>query len=221
MPILTAQRLTNRNRLGAGLLVGATMAGLAAAMLTGAGSANASCISVGGIGNTSQCNTSNFGDVAVVIGKGYATAQGGGNIAWAIGNNADAIAAGKYNLAFAQGNTGPNPGMVVTTGENGVAIPATDKEDAFAESLGFGNRAIAIGDGATAAAMGGDGLSSISRLQLKRAQIGNNTSITIGKGSNSYAGSLPPKLPPGNAPRNQFAAALGDHHNALNGINNK
>ena len=42
MPILTAQRLTNRNRLGAGLLVGATMAGLAAATLTGAGSANAS-----------------------------------------------------------------------------------------------------------------------------------------------------------------------------------
>jgi len=103
MPILTTPRLTNRNRLGAGLLVGATMAGLAAATLTGAGSANASCVSFSGVGNTSQCNTS----------------------------------------------------------------------------------------------------------------------ITIGKGSNSYAGSLPPTMPPGNAPRNQFAVAIGDHRNALNGINSK
>jgi hypothetical protein len=125
-----------------------------------------------------QRNTSNFGDVAVVIGGGIATAQGGENIAWAIGNKADAIAAGKYNLAFAQGNTGPNPGMVVTT-----------SEDAFAEAVGFGNRAVAVGD--------------------------------VGKGSDSYAGSLPPKAPPGNAPKNQFAAAIGDHRNALNGINNK
>jgi len=157
----------------------------------------------------------------VVIGGGIATAQGGGNIAWAIGNKADAIAAGKYNLAFAQGNTGPNPGMVVTTGENGVAIPATDSEDAFAQAVGFGNRAIAVGDGATAAALGGDGLASISKFPIRRPKIGNNTAITLGKGSNSYAGSLPPKAPPGNAPKNQFAAAIGDHRNALNGINNK
>jgi hypothetical protein len=216
MPVRNTQRLTNRNLLGAGLPVGATMAGLAAATLTGAGSANASCVSFSGMGNNSQCNTSNFGDVAVVIGNGYATAQGGGNVAWAIGNKADAIAAGKYNLAFAQGNTGPNPGMVVTTGENGVQIPATDDEDAFAEAVGFGNRAIAIGDGATAAALGGDGLASVSKFPMRRAQVGNNTSITIGKGSNSYAGSLPPKMPPGNAPKNQFAAAVGDHRNAIN-----
>jgi len=66
------------------------MAGLAATTLSGAGSANASSVSISGVGNTSQCNTSNFGDVAVVIGSVVATAQGGGNIAWAIGNKADA-----------------------------------------------------------------------------------------------------------------------------------
>ena len=98
---------------------------------------------------------------------------------------------------------------------------ATDSEDAFAQAVGFGNRAIAVGDGATAAALGGDGLASISKFPIRRPKIGNNTAITLGKGSNSYAGSLPPKAPPGNAPKDQFAAAIGDHRNALNGINNK
>ena len=136
MPITATQRLTSRHRLRAGLLVGATITGLAAATLTGAGSAYASCVAFSGVGNTSQCNTSKLGDVAVVVGNGYAQAQGGSNVAWAVGNKANAVAVGKYNLAFAQGSTGPNPGMVIATGENGVAIPATDSEEPIAEAVG-------------------------------------------------------------------------------------
>jgi hypothetical protein len=221
MPSFTTQRLTHRSRLGAGLLVGATMAGLAAATVAGAGSANASCVSFSGMGNTSQCKTTNLGDVAVVIGNGAATAQGGANVAWAIGDQAYAEAAGKFNLAFANGNPGPNSGMVITPGADGLQIPAQDREATAAVAVGFGNRALAIGDGATAGAVGGDGSALISKLPNRRLQIGNNTAVSVGKGSNSYAGSLPPKFPPGNAPKNQFAGALGDHKNALNGINNK
>lgn len=217
MPNFTTARI----RLGAGLVFGATMAGLAAATLTGAGSANASCISVSGVGNTNQCTTKNLGDVAVVIGTGQATAQGGANVAWAIGDEAYAESVGKFNLAFANGNPGPNSGMVITDGPDGVQIPPQDRATTAAVAVGSGNRALAIGDGATAGAVGGDRSIGISKLPLRRPQIGNNTAVSFGRGSNSYAGTLPPKDPPGNKPNHQFAGAIGDHKNALNGINNK
>jgi hypothetical protein len=202
------------------VLVAATMAGLTVATLNGAGSANASCAAFSGIGNTSQCSTTSFGDVAIVVGNGVATAQGGFNVAWAIGNNAQALAVGKDNVAIANGNTGPNPGMVITTGDTGVAVPETANQNTFAQAIGVRNVAVALGDGSTATVWGGNPGTS-PWPAVRRPQVGNNTAITIGNGSNSYAGALPPKIPPGNSPNNQFAAAVGHHRNAVNGINNK
>src|SRR5271167_3767032 len=121
-------KATSKNSLAGGLLLGAVASSLAVVALSGAGTANAGCVSISGQtftrGGGGECFTAAMpGDIAVANGAGsYADAGafiagGPGNIAIAAGTqpnasgeSAIAEAFGAGNFALANGAPGANPG---------------------------------------------------------------------------------------------------------------
>jgi hypothetical protein len=231
-------------KLAGGLLV-ATLASsaLAAAALNPAGGvANATCASISGVGNGGGCTSTatsfavglgagtqadaegmfngafavgpgsqafakgNFNAASAVGTQAFADSEGTGNAAFAMGNTAGAQSQGVGNIAVAVGNPGPNPGMVL---DQFTQIPPSANTRTTAAALGAFNRALVIGTGSVVIANGGDANNPLTN-------IGNNTAIALGDGSNAYAGVLP--VSGGTAPNNQFAFA-GPGKNALNVIN--
>jgi hypothetical protein len=165
------------------------------------------------IGTGAEASTQGNFNLALAAGTG-AEAQAGStsadtlNVAAAIGTNAEALSEGTGNLAAAIGNTANNGLMV---GQQTVVNPLPN-HGATAEALGSFNRAFTLGDGSTSTAVGG---AIIGTPTL--TSIGNNTAITVGKGANSYAGTIP-TTPGSDSPSNQFAFA-GPGKNAVNAVN--
>jgi hypothetical protein len=125
-----------------------------------------------------------------------------------------ANATGTANIAFASGNPGNNNGTTVNfPGGGGLIVLANPNTATTADASGTFNRAFSVGNGSFAFAMGGDPTNLTS--------IGNNTALTLGNGSNSFALGTPLFGGPGFGTNNQFAAALGNNKNAVNGINNQ
>ena len=120
-----------RIRVKGGVLVGAVVSGaLAAGTLTGAPTANATCASFFGIGNSANCTSTLF-SAAIAIGTGAtATANGLFGGAFAIGTNAYAQTYNAFDFATAVGTTsnalaGGNFGIAVQVGKgNAYAVPA-------------------------------------------------------------------------------------------------
>ena len=172
---------TSTEKIAGGVLLGAVASALAAGALVAAGSANATCASISGIGNGGGC-TSTFGSAAV-----------------ALGANATATADGPMNLAVAVGNPGPNPfykGAVLPT----QALARGTFNGAFAigsgtnaGSFGVANSAAAVGNGSNAFSYGGN-----QGLIPQPSKF--NTSIVLG--NRSEAGAV--------GPVGKLAAAIGN-----------
>ncbi|MBV9514625.1 MAG: hypothetical protein JO280_11375 [Mycobacteriaceae bacterium] len=248
-------RTISKDRLAGGVVLGAVASGLAAAALSGAGTADATCAWFSGVGNGGGC-TSTPTSFAIGLGTRHqidghrnvrrrnierhrrdrnsqrhrqprprrrhnSVAQAGFlnssssvfNVAAANGTNAFAGAVGTGNVAVAIGNPGNNNGFSVTKtfpgGSETLEIIAGPNQATDAQASGTFNRAFSVGNGSFAIAEGGD---------PTKASIGNNTALALGNGSNALAFGTPAFG--GWGPNNQFAAALGNNKNALNGINN-
>ena len=123
----------SQDKLASGLLRGAAVSGLAtglvAAPLGGVGTANASCVSVGGFFSLGSGCTSTPLSFALVLGNGTANAQGLLTGAVAIGNATFADARGFLTGAIATGLTNTAPGPFP---------PQTDVRSAGALSLAYG-----------------------------------------------------------------------------------
>jgi hypothetical protein len=209
---------THRRR----LLIGLMSCSLAFAGLGAAGSAHADCVSFSGLFSVGKgCTTTQFGDLAIGLGSFVsATASGGFNIAIAIGKGGPtndvlayalgignfaasmgletgATAKGDFNTAIAVGSPGYNEGapwfgLIAGTW------------DTVAEADGILNGAYSFGAGNIAFAGNG--------YPFNSQPLGLNHAITVGNGSNSYAGYAPTIL--------QFSAALGNNKVADGGVNN-
>ena len=103
---MSKRRGISKNKLASGPLRGAVAsglaAGLAAASLSGVGTANATCVGISGIDIGDGC-TSEFGSFALVLGEGAAEASGFLTGAIATGTNTAAISDGLATLAYAGG----------------------------------------------------------------------------------------------------------------------
>ena len=139
--------MVDRKRTRGGVVLGTLMCGaLAAGTLGGAPTANASCVSVFGIGNSANC-TSNLGSIAIAIGTNAmanATVFFGG--AFAIGNYASANA-DNFDLAIQMGT-----GYATSEGLFDIAISSTPVKTAdplgpstFVQALGLGTLALNLG----------------------------------------------------------------------------
>ena len=118
------------NKRASGLMAGAVAFGMVgAAALGGAGTANASCVSVGGFFSLGSGCTSTPLSFALVLGNGTANAQGLLTGAVAIGNATFADARGFLTGAIATGLTNTAPGPFP---------PQTDVRSAGALSLAYG-----------------------------------------------------------------------------------
>ena len=156
-----------RARLTGGVVLSAVAFGLAVTALGTAGSANASCVSVGRISTGPDCK-SDVGNVAIGLGKGAeATSLGTGNVAIAVGNPGKSLFYNSDNqptLAYAKG-----------TGNVSVALG----DGSLAGTLGNGNRAFVLGRGSNAFSYGGN-------LSVP-LESSHNTSVTIGDFSEAGA----------------------------------
>ena len=139
--------MVDQVRVKGGALLGALVSGaLAAATLTGAPTANATCASFFGIGNSAQC-TSNLTSVAI-----------------AIGINAQAHADGLFGAAFAAGNNSQAhtyaPLSFFPRSVLNLAITVGDNSQSNADGL----FSAAIGSGSNVTANTGGRASRISQL---------------------------------------------------------
>lgn len=171
---MTQRRPLTQRKLAGGVLLGAVTSALTAAALSGAGQANATCVSISGTTNGGGCS-STAGSVAIGLGRGAtAKADGLGNLAVAVGNpgfnNVYSPLAGGADMptqAYAQGTF--NSSFAIGDGTN-------------AGSKGLANTAIALGNGNNAYSFGGYKNSAPPPLPSDF-----NTSIVVGKNSDAYA----------------------------------
>ena len=139
--------MVDQIRVKGGVLLGALVSGaLSAGTLGGAPTANASCASFFGIGNSTNCTSDLFG-MAIAIGTGaVAHADGTFNIATAVGNYAAAETSGLGSIAtqFGAGEAG-------ASGLLDVAISSSNEQTLVEKS----NYVLAHGAFDTAINMGG------------------------------------------------------------------
>lgn len=150
---MSRNRNTSINKVTGGLVAVATGV---AAVTTGAGTAEATCISISGLNNGGGC-TSTAGSIAIAIGAhAIATANGVLNVSMALGAHAAAVTVGNLDTALAVGDyavseAGLSPGDV---GNLSVDItPGT----AVSEAVTGGGGVYGRGVGNTAMNLGGPG----------------------------------------------------------------
>lgn len=174
------QKTFSTNRLASGVLLGAVASGVAAAALGTAGTANAACASISGLGNTANCQSTptsfaiNLGDntnfaqakglfTGAIVTNGtnnIASSTGAFSAAIVGGTNSAAATNGNLALAFAQG-TRVLAAAGGTAGDVGnVAINIGNS----AGGLGT-NNAIAAGFFNIAANVGGNAVTKASQVQ--------------------------------------------------------
>jgi hypothetical protein len=127
------------------------VSGMAAGSLGGAGTANASCLSIGGFFSIGSGCTSSPLSFALVLGNGTANAQGLLNGAIAIGNAAFADARGFLTGAIANGlgnsTSGPLPPETVARSVGALSFAYGGGTDTFVDTQGSLNIAAAQGNG--------------------------------------------------------------------------
>ena len=208
---MITQQATTRDKLAGGLLLGAVASGLAAAALSGTGTAMASCASISGISTGSSGGsvcTSTPTSFAIGVGdKTTAAATGLFNGAIAIGTNngptnaTAAVATGALSLAYANGkntsaSTEGNLSLAVAQGDNLEAQAGLTPGDignvainvAQGETVIGGNSVLAAGQGNLAANLGG--VSGIITSYVQAYGTGNAAVNIGGKGNVVSAGNV-------------------------------
>jgi hypothetical protein len=199
------------------VVLGAVASGLAAAAMSGAGTARATCASISGIGNSAECNSTptSFavgigpntfasanglftGAIAVGLNNGaadstFAYSEGAFSLALASGKNTEADAIGNLSLAAAVGDNlyaqaGSGFGVGESLGDNlNVALNLAPGETGG--PFGIDNSVYAIGQGNLAVNLGGT--SSATRINLEQAFGNFNAAFNLGgKGNVVSAGNL-------------------------------
>jgi hypothetical protein len=211
---------------GGFLLSAAASAAIATVTMGTAPEAKATCVSFGGVVNTdsSHCQTTSIGDVAIAIGPGtYANASGGFNTSISLGPNAQSVAEGQlnaghgFNTAIAVGS---NAVSSADTGLANTSISIGNNPDTTccrAWTGGRGNLAVNVGQGSSAEALGdfnraisfGNG----SKTYAYGLGAGVSRAISLGNNNNTTAGG------PFSATNRGFAASIGNGRLSFNGIN--
>ena len=192
----TAPTRHDPSRRAGGVLLGAVA--LAVGSLGSAGTTNASCLSWSGFGNGNGCNTTNIGDLAVVLGTGTATAKGGLNTAIVVnGGTADAAANGNLNIAFAanggssSAKNGGGLNLLAALGPGSIATTPTGTGNIAVAGSNSTSTASGLYNVALANAPGAIGGMQLARQETTRATsiaTGNlNIAITRGQGSDATA----------------------------------
>lgn len=146
------------NRIGASAVVRLTggafaLATCIAAATAGAGTAQATCMSIGGLNNGGGC-TSTAGSIAIAIGAhATAVAKGALNLSIAVGANANALTVGNLNTAVAAGDDTVSVAGVLSNDVGNLAVnitPAKGPSQALAGGgspfgTGVGNVAVNLG----------------------------------------------------------------------------
>jgi len=151
----------------------AVSSALAVGTISGAGSANASCVSIGGFSLGSGCYST---PTSIAVGLGKATtAVGYGlfNIAIGVGDNAYAYSEGTLNLAWAGGTS------AATTASGTLNVGYAGGTNAYASSVGNLNAAIQQGNNTapySSGAYSGD----------KYGTGGNTANVAVLLGGDSY-----------------------------------
>ena len=166
---MSERRTGSREKLAGGVLLSALASGLAATALGGAGTANASCASVGGVsvGRPGDCTSTptSFSvgigknatasaqgrlNGAVAVGKNAtASSKGAFNLAGAFGRNTKAEAAGTGNLAVAQGEGGEPQSTTSPYGNPITALAGLGPDDKFNVALNLGSKTVPSGSPTT------------------------------------------------------------------------
>jgi hypothetical protein len=161
-------RARSKERFAPGVLLGVVASGLAATAVGGAGTANASCASISGIGNSADC-TSTPGSFAVGLGTGAkATSVGFFDGAVSNGNNAQSIAGGTGSFAYAGGDNS------IALAGGLFSIAATQGTNNLAVSNGVLNGAFNFGNG-----------TAFGKSQTISNGVGN---LTVNSGTDSLVG---------------------------------
>ena len=188
---------------------------VAGAALSGAGTANATCASISGVGNGNGC-TSTATSFALGLGNGTtATAAGTFSGAVAVGTNATAQSFGDLSFAGAFGDgartlTGA-PGLLGTPGTANIAVAVGKNASSFA--IGVGNFAVAVGNPGNNPGINIPGLSgapnTTGTAETSAEGAGTfNRAFAFGNGSLALANGGDPTNPLGSV-GNNTAIALG------------
>jgi hypothetical protein len=204
----------DRIRVKGGVLLGALVSGaLAAGTLTGAPTANATCASFWGIGNSAECTSTLF-NAAIAIGTGATAKADGGffDVAFSIGPDSAATTKGNLSTAVAVGATGGLHSTVAFAGFDSssfanIAVSLGNDSGAYANYLtpGFGNLAFNLGQGnnveaegylSSAISVGGNqpytnnDVRTSGVLNSAFTLGGNKNTVTAGPGPFAIAGSI-------------------------------
>ena len=176
----TVMKAIARARLTGGVVLSALAFGLAVTALGTAGSANASCVSVGRISTGPDCK-SNVGNVAIELGKdAEATSLGTSNVTIAISNPSKSLFYNSDN----------QPTLAYAKGTSNVSVALSN--DSLAGTLGIAQTHLRPWSG-------------LQRLLLQRQPLrspwraADNTSLTIGDFSEAGAVGRHHKLAPPSA----------------------
>ncbi len=189
---------SSTQKIAGGVLLGAVASALAAATLGGAGTANATCASINGIGNGGGCE-STPGSAVIALGpNAKATAKGLGNTAIVIGADSTANAGKSATTDFFNNATvvGNNSDANALQGIGNSSTVIGDYGHAWAGSTGYKpagtqlnfNHATIIGNGNNTdlggASQGITGYPGGNNLAY--ATSGNNQSATVIGGAGNY-----------------------------------
>jgi hypothetical protein len=212
---MARHRASSKDSVAGGLLLGVVASGtLAAATLNGAGSANATCASIGGVSSGTGC-TSTATSFAVGLGSGT-TASATGLFSGAIANGVtntgtqvtDAEASGPFDFAYAGGpNTFASArgtlGVAVAQGKNVFATAGASSTDVGNAAFNIANEPVlggnfvvaGGGNGNLATTVGGTGngvfagyVGSPSTLSTAFAIGGTNNAVIATPGPFNVAG---------------------------------
>jgi hypothetical protein len=125
-------RAISKEKLAGGVLLGAVVSGLAAVAVSAAGSANATCASISGIGNSANCQSS-LGAFAV-----------------GLGSNTFASSNGLFSGAVANGLTNTGAQFTVASSTGNLDFAYAEGPNTIARSTGNLALAVAIGSGVSA-----------------------------------------------------------------------
>ena len=201
-------RKSQQNKFAGGLVLGVTASGaVAAAALSGAGPANATCASIGGIGTSADC-TSSLTSFAVGLGPNTSASATGlfsGAVANGVTNTGtqvtQASSTGPFDFAYAGGpntfaSANGTAGVAVAQGSNVFAQAGTSSSDVGNAAFNIANeptspifnQAVAGGgNGNLAANLGGT--TSATNVNTVEAFGNGNIATTVGgTGNQVFAG---------------------------------
>jgi len=204
--------MVDQIRVKSGVLLGALVSGaLAAGTLTAAPTANATCASFWGIGNSADCTSKLFSVAIAIGGNAQAHADGLFGAAFSTGFDAEADAGGVFGIAAQLGQYGTastgGPALNIAVGVSpgtpallGTLVQANGVGNIAVNLFGtgdvkFGHRVVAYGYGNVAANLGGSDEhvyagQGTGALNVAFNTLGYGNDVEAGPGPLAIAGSI-------------------------------